>query len=143
MKPALGVALHTAGDEHGHAPDAVAARGGRDGSAGEPLPDGDPLMSTHTTLTVAMLVVTTVAVVFGAVVAALAYRAADRTSSRSLWLLSCGLGAVALGPLVGALAAVTLQFDAESTLLAQGLLVAPGFVLVVRSLYLVGRGTTP
>jgi hypothetical protein len=92
-------------------------------------------MSTHTTLTVATLVVTTLAVVFGGVVASLAYRAADRTSSRSLQLLSYGLGAVALGPLVGALGAVALGLDAESTLLVQGLLVAPGFALLVRSLY--------
>jgi len=92
-------------------------------------------MSTHTTLTVATLVVTAVAVVFGGVVASLAYRAADRTSSRALWLLSCGLGAIALAPAVAAVGAVTLGLDGESTLLVQGLLLAPGFALLVRSLY--------
>ncbi|WP_436930758.1 DUF7521 family protein [Halosimplex halobium] len=95
-------------------------------------------MSTHT-ITVATLVVTTVAVVLGAFVASLAHRAANRTSSRSLSLLSYGLGAVALGPLVGAVGAVTLGLDAESTLLVQGLFVAPGFALLVRSLYPAGR----
>ncbi|QLH81732.1 DUF7521 family protein [Halosimplex pelagicum] len=96
-------------------------------------------MPTNTTLTVATLVVTAVAVAFGGVVASLAYRAANRTASHSLWLLCCGLGAVALAPLVGALGAVALGLDAESTLLVQGLLVAPGFALLVRSLYPVGR----
>ncbi|QLH77277.1 oxidoreductase [Halosimplex rubrum] len=96
-------------------------------------------MSTHTPLTVATLVVTTVAVVSGALVASLAYRAANRTASRELWLLSYGLAAIALGPLAGALGAVALGLDAESTLFVQGLLVAPGFALLVRSLYPAGR----
>jgi hypothetical protein len=85
--------------------------------------------------TTVIAVVTTVTIVIGACIAYLARRAARRSDSRPLRLFSYGFGVITLGLLVGAAGAVFLGLDVERTLLLQGLVVAPGFALLLRSLY--------
>lgn len=99
-------------------------------------------MSLHPTLTVIIAVATTVTVVVGGTIAYLAHRAADRRGARSLRLFSYGFVAITLGVFVGGSGALVFGFDAERTLLVQGVLVAPGFLLLLRSLYDVSARST-
>lgn len=92
-----------------------------------------PRMSTFTTLT-ALLAVTT-AVVIGGLITTLANRAANRRQSPALRLFSYGFGAISLGLFVGGLGALAFGLDGTATLVVQGILVVPGFVLLLRSLY--------
>ena len=96
-------------------------------------------MTPHATLTPLIAVVTTVAVVIGATISFLAFRAADRHTSRALRLFSYGFGAITLGLLVGGVTGLVVGLDVERTLFVQGALVAPGFVLLLRSLYSIPR----
>lgn len=96
-------------------------------------------MTLHATLTPLIAVVTTVAVVIGATITLLALRAADRHTSRALRLFGYGFAAITLGLLVGGVGGLVVGLDVERTLLIQGALVAPGFVLLLRSLYSIPR----
>lgn len=96
-------------------------------------------MSVHTPLTPLIVVGTVVTVVIGATITSLAYRAAGRHRSRALRLFSYGFGAITLGFLVGGAAGLVVGLDVEHTLFVQGALVAPGFVLLLRSLYSIPR----
>lgn len=96
-------------------------------------------MSTHPTLTPLIAVVTAVTVVIGAMITLLAHRAANRHGSQALTLFSYGFGAITLGLLFGGTGGVVFDLDVEHTLFAQGVLVAPGFVLLFRSLYTLPR----
>jgi hypothetical protein len=96
-------------------------------------------MSTPSTFTPLVAVVTAVTVVIGAMITFLAHRAATRHESRALTLFSYGFGAITLGLLLGATGGLLLDLDVEHALFAQGVLVAPGFVLLFRSLYSVPR----
>ncbi|WP_164471772.1 DUF7521 family protein [Halosimplex salinum] len=86
-------------------------------------------------LVMLIVAVTTATLVFGSIISYLAHRAASRRDSRSLRLFSYGFGTITLGLFLGAIAALVFGLDAEGTLLVQGLLVAPGFVLLLGSLY--------
>ncbi|WP_415383412.1 oxidoreductase [Halosimplex sp. TS25] len=86
-------------------------------------------------LSTVIVTVTTATVIFGSIISYYAHRAANRRASRSLRLFSYGFAAITLGLLLGALGAVVFGLDAEGTLLVQGFLVAPGFVLLFGSLY--------
>lgn len=103
------------------------------------LPPRDETTTFHATLTPLIAVVTTVVVVIGATIAALANRAANRHTSRPLRLFSYGFGAITLGLLVGGVGGLVVGLGVEQTLLVQGTLVAPGFVLLLRSLYSIPR----
>lgn len=92
-------------------------------------------MSIHATLSVLLTVITTTTIVLSGTITYLAFRAARREGSRPLRLLSYGFGAITLGLLAGGMGALLFQLDAQLTLLVQGLLVAPGFVLLLRSVY--------
>ncbi|WP_436925060.1 DUF7521 family protein [Halosimplex amylolyticum] len=92
-------------------------------------------MLPNPSLSIVIVAVTTATLVFGSTISYFAHRAANRRESRALRLFSYGFGAITLGLLLGALGAVMFGLDAEGTLLVQGLLVAPGFVLLLRSLY--------
>lgn len=92
-------------------------------------------MFTLPTLAPLVAVVTAVTVVIGAMITLLAHRAATRHESQALTLFSYGFGAITLGLLLGASGGLLLDLDVEHALFAQGVLVAPGFLLLFRSLY--------
>lgn len=98
-------------------------------------------MILHATLTLLIAVVMIVTVVIGATISFLALRAADRHTSRALRLFSYGFGAITLGLFVGSMAGLVVGLDVERTLLVQGALIGPGFVLLLRSLYSLPRTT--
>lgn len=96
-------------------------------------------MVTHPTLTPLIAAVTTLTVFIGATITLLAHRAANRHSSPALTLFSYGFGAITLGLLFGGAGGLVFGLDVERTLFVQGVLVAPGFALLLRSLYTVPR----
>lgn len=92
-------------------------------------------MSTYTPFAPMVAVVTTITVVIGVTISYVAFRAARREASRALRLFSYGFGAITLGIFVGGASGLVLGLDATTSLFVQGVLVAPGFVLLLRSLY--------
>lgn len=98
-------------------------------------------MSPHTLFVPFIAAVTAVTAVVGATITYLAFRAANREASKALRLFGYGFGTITLGLFVGGSSWLVFGLDGQEALLVQGLLVAPGFVLLLRSLYILPRTT--
>lgn len=92
-------------------------------------------MAPPTTAATVATLVSTVAVVIGAGIALFARRAAKRHDSRPLRLFACGFAVITVGLLVGTVAGLVLGWGAVESLVVQGVLVALGFALLARSLF--------
>lgn len=92
-------------------------------------------MSAYTPLAPLVPVFTTVTVVIGATISYLAFRAARTRASGALRLFSYGFGAITLGIFLGGAGGLVLGLDVTGALFVQGVLIAPKFVLLLRSLY--------
>lgn len=86
-------------------------------------------------------VVTTITVVIGVGISLLAYRAARRRDSKPLYLFSYGFAAITVGLLVGSSLVLVLGWSAVDSVFVQGAVVAVGFALLARSLF-VATGRT-
>ncbi len=89
-------------------------------------------MSPHVTTVVAFK---TLSLVMGGLVTYFAYRAYRRTDARSLGLLALGFGVVTLGAILAGLLDQLVALDRDWALLAESVLTALGFGIILYSLY--------
>jgi len=88
---------------------------------------------------IAIVAVKTITLVLGGAITYLAARAARRTGSRGLWLLSAGFGVVTLGSLLAGVVDQLVAVGGHTAPLVDGTLTAVGFAVITYSLYVQRR----
>lgn len=82
-----------------------------------------------------VVVLKTITLVLGGLVAYFSYRAYRRTGARALGLLALGFGVVTLGSLLAGVADQLLGVSPNTSLVVESALTAVGFAVIVYSLY--------
>jgi hypothetical protein len=81
------------------------------------------------------VVLKTITLLLGALIALLAYRAYRRTGARPLGFLALGFGILTLGSMIGGIIDVGLGQPRRLGLLVESAMTAVGFAVIVYSLY--------
>ncbi|SDJ80766.1 hypothetical protein SAMN05216226_109163 [Halovenus aranensis] len=92
-------------------------------------------MSYDITVTTLIIGFKTLTLVLGGLITYLAYRAYNRTHSRSLGALALGFGFVTLGTFLAGVVDQLLDAGFQTGLVIESALIAVGFLIIVYSLY--------
>lgn len=90
---------------------------------------------TVETVPVLVVVLKTVTLALGGLIAYFSYRAYRRTGARALGLLSLGFGVVTLGSLLAGVADQLFGVSPATSLVVESALTAVGFAVITYSLY--------
>lgn len=82
-----------------------------------------------------VVVLKTITLVLGGLIAYFSYKAYRRTNARALGLLSLGFGVVTLGSLLAGIADQVLAVGGSASLIIESALTAVGFAIITYSLY--------
>ena len=83
-----------------------------------------------------LIIVNTVVLVLGAIMAGLAYRAYRRSRDSSLGALALGIGLVTIGTAVGGMLHQVFEMELIAGILVQNVSIAAGFFILIYSLFI-------